>query len=218
MKAVDRVKQYIEHKGLTNSSFEKKVGLSNGYIGTQLRRNADLGEGVLMRILDNCLDLNSEWLLTGKGQMIINKNEVNEPKAAYGSKITSIPLIPTEAFAGIGGGDVSIRDSDIKEKYIVPEFNHADFMIKVKGSSMYPKYSSGDVVACKLIKSSTFLQWGKAHVIHTLEQGSLVKRLFPTDDGTGIECRSDNQDYPPFIVERDEITTIALIMGVIRLE
>ena len=70
MKAIKRLKQYIDIKGFTNSSFEKKNELSNGYIATQLKRNADLGEGVILKILDNCLDLNSEWLLTGKGSML----------------------------------------------------------------------------------------------------------------------------------------------------
>jgi hypothetical protein len=45
--------------------------LSNGYLGKQLARNADLGEGVMNRILENCPDINSNWLLTGKGEMLI---------------------------------------------------------------------------------------------------------------------------------------------------
>ncbi len=70
MKAIQRVKQYIDKQGYNNSSFEKKNNLSNGYIGTQIKRNADLGEGILNKILDNCLDLNPEWLLTGNGTML----------------------------------------------------------------------------------------------------------------------------------------------------
>lgn len=76
MKAIERLKQYIEFKGFTNSHFEKKNELSNGYIATQSKRNADLGEGVLIKILNNCLDLNPLWLLTGKGSML--KSEVNK--------------------------------------------------------------------------------------------------------------------------------------------
>lgn len=70
MKAIERVKQYIDYKGFNNSSFEKEIELSNGYIATQLKRNADLGEGILNKILNNCLDINPEWLLTGKGSML----------------------------------------------------------------------------------------------------------------------------------------------------
>jgi hypothetical protein len=41
--------------------------LSNGYLGKQLLRNVDLGEGILTKILENCPEINPEWLLTGKG-------------------------------------------------------------------------------------------------------------------------------------------------------
>ena len=44
MKAIERLIQYIDYKGFSNRSFEIQIGLSNGYIGTQLKRNADLEE------------------------------------------------------------------------------------------------------------------------------------------------------------------------------
>ena len=62
MKAIERIKQYIDFKGINNSFFEKKTDLSNGYIATQFKRNADLGEGVLNKILDNCLDIDPETI------------------------------------------------------------------------------------------------------------------------------------------------------------
>lgn len=74
MKAIERVIQYIDYKGINNSNFEKNNFLSNGYIATQQKRNADLGEGVLLKILDNCQDINPEWLLTGKGAMLRPQN------------------------------------------------------------------------------------------------------------------------------------------------
>lgn len=78
MKAIERIKQYIDFKGINNSFFEKKTDLSNGYIATQFKRNADLGEGVLNKILDNCLDIDPEWLLTGTGSML--KKEIDPPE------------------------------------------------------------------------------------------------------------------------------------------
>ena len=50
--------------------------MSNGYIATQLKRNADLGEGILTKILENCLDLNPLWLITGKGEMLKNGDNI----------------------------------------------------------------------------------------------------------------------------------------------
>lgn len=78
MKAIDRLKQYIDYKGFNNRNFELEIGLSNGYLGTQLKRNADLGESILMKIIDNCLDINPEWLLTGKGSMLKEENNSSQ--------------------------------------------------------------------------------------------------------------------------------------------
>ena len=57
-------------KGLQIGLLSKKNNLSNGYIATQLKRNADLGEGILNKILENCLEINPVWLITGKGEML----------------------------------------------------------------------------------------------------------------------------------------------------
>lgn len=70
MKAIERLIQYIDFKGFNKRTFELSNELSNGYLGKQLARNADLGEGILVKILENCPDLLPEWLLTGKGEML----------------------------------------------------------------------------------------------------------------------------------------------------
>lgn len=70
MKAIERLMQYIEYKGLNNRTFEINNDLSNGYLGKQLLRKADLGESIIVKILDNCPDIDMEWLLTGKGSML----------------------------------------------------------------------------------------------------------------------------------------------------
>lgn len=74
MKAINRLYKYIDYKGIKAIPFEKKIGLSNGYLGKQLKRSADLGEGILIKIIENCPDLSPEWLLIGEGSML--KNEV----------------------------------------------------------------------------------------------------------------------------------------------
>ncbi|MEN2402247.1 hypothetical protein GKZ90_0020830 [Flavobacterium sp. MC2016-06] len=75
MKAIERLYQYIDFKGIKAISFEKKVGLSNGYLGKQLKRSADLGEGILIKIVRNCPELSPDWLLTGNGEMLKNDIE-----------------------------------------------------------------------------------------------------------------------------------------------
>ncbi|MFH6944662.1 helix-turn-helix transcriptional regulator [Flavobacterium sp. FlaQc-50] len=210
-----RLKEYIDFKGFSNSSFEKQNDLSNGYIATQIKRNADLGEGIIKKILDNCLDLDPIWFLTGSGTMLksVLIQEVHNKDG--------IPLIDIDAMAGYGSGDNQIMQYDTVSGYRIPELEGkgVKYLIRVSGSSMYPKYSNGDLLACKPLKDRSFFQWGKPYVLDT-EQGAIVKRLFQCeDDEECLECHSDNKThYPPFKIPKNSIRALAIVVGVIRLE
>lgn len=215
-KIIHRIFQYIDYKGVPHTRFEKEIGLSNGYLNTQLRRNADIGESVLQRFIDNSLDVNVEWLITGNGSMLVNaKKPLNSYNA---SPPTGIPLIPIEAMAGYGNGEFVVDDNSGIERFVVPTFKGADYLISVKGSSMYPKYNSGDIVACKKLNiNDIFFQWNKVYVLDT-EQGALIKRVCKAKDDKHILCVSDNNNYGSFELHRSKINAIAIVMGVIRLE
>ncbi len=223
MKAIQRVLKILDYQGLNNSSFEKKISVSNGYIAKQMNRNADLGEGVLLKILENSPEINPEWLLTGNGSMLKTggNNSANPLGLKQSPASKGIPLLPLDAFAGIGAELLDGYNFDaIEERYDVPLFRgvHIDFMVPVKGSSMYPKYNSGDVVACRFVKEILFIQWNKTYVLDTTTQGTIIKRLKKSTKENHIVCKSDNKDYDEFELPLSDVRNIALVVGVIRLE
>lgn len=148
--------------------------------------------------------------------------DVAEPAIAYidSKKDNAIPFVSINAIAGFGNANFSIGERDVKDYYVVPKFKDRkiDFMIEVSGSSMYPKYNSGDVVACRIIRESKFIQWNKVHVIATKEQGILIKRLKKSQEPNCLLAISDNKDYEPFDIPEVEIEGIAIVVGVVRLE
>ena len=170
---------------------------------------------VLQKILSTFDDIDADWLIHGKGDMLKVTEKPIESKDRNG-----IPLVSIHAIGGFGNNSFSIKEKDVKAYYVVPKFQgcKVDFMIEVAGSSMYPKYNSGDIVACTIIKESQFIQWNKVHVIGTKEQGILIKRLKKGAKSNFITAISDNKDYDPFDIPENEITGIALVIGVIRLE
>ena len=139
--------------------------------------------------------------------------------APYKEDYAGIPLIPIDAMAGFGEGDIHVMDYETS-MYKVPEFEElrTDFMIRVKGSSMYPKYSSGDTVACKKLNiSDMFFQWNKVYVLST-EQGAIIKRVKKGSDDEHILLVSENPSYEPFELHLSQIYAIAIVIGVIRME
>ncbi len=220
MKITDRILEVLNYKGISKYKFHKELGLSNGF----LDKSRDIGTDKYAKILEYFPDINPEWLLTGKGEMLktakkeVEKEPVLHP-AVSGQK-DAIPLVDVRANAGYGSFDSLITEGDISSHYVVPKFSRLkpDFMIEITGNSMAPKYYSGDLVAVRKLESSEFIQWGRPHLIGTRNQGIMVKRLYPSDQDGHYKCKSDNPEYPPFDVPLDEITGIALIVGVIRLE
>ncbi len=146
-----------------------------------------------------------------------------KPQQYYGGgePVISLPLIPIDAVAGIPGDDnIGVLLADC-EQYTVPEFSAkgAQYLLRVSGTSMLPKYNNGDILACRKIDEMTFFQWGKVYVMDT-RQGMLVKKVFPDKDNQdNIMCVSENkEDFPPFSLPKDEIRSISIVVGVIGVE
>lgn len=148
-------------------------------------------------------------------------NIVSNQQATSLKQHKSYPLLPIEAFAGISSQtDYSVNFDSIKDRYIIPLFEgrQVDFLIYVRGDSMYPKYSSGDVVACKFISERLFIQWNKVYVVDTKSQGTMIKRLKKSKIKDHITFKSDNDKFEEFDVPNKDIRNVALVVGVIRLE
>lgn len=104
MKAINRLSQYIEAKGIIPKDFEETCDLSNGYIGKQLRVSGSIGSDIIEKIATVYPDLNVTWLITGKGYMIQKVTKVSkedeqanlkfeEEQAAYKAKNKAAELI-----------------------------------------------------------------------------------------------------------------------------
>lgn len=212
---LDLIKEYANIKN--NTSLAKILGITSQAVSNWYARNTFDPE----LIYSKCPFINPAWLLTGKGEMIIAENKINAnqelPVAHLSESNEGIPLIPINAMAGAFTGDQSVMEYEC-DRYIIPSFKGADFLIGVKGSSMYPRYNSGDIVACKRLDiHDLFFQWNKVYVLDT-DQGALIKRVKPGSDKEHILIVSDNKDYEPFELPIDHIYHIALVVGIIRVE
>lgn len=199
---------FIKKKNISKTDFYKKTGLSNGF----LDKGGSVTSANLETILNSFPEISLDWLVTGRGEMLRNELPVAHP-AAVGE---GIPLIPINAMAGAFSGEQRVLELEC-DRYVVPAFKEAEFLITVKGSSMIPKYNSGDIVACKRLPIDTFFQWNKVYVLDT-EQGPLIKRVKQGTSPDTLTIHSDNPNYEPFELPRTCIYHIALVVGVIRLE
>ncbi len=62
----ERILKYIEFKGLNKTDFYIKCGLPNGFLDKSPNKSLDN----ILKIIQAFPELNIEWLITGKGDML----------------------------------------------------------------------------------------------------------------------------------------------------
>ncbi len=202
---MEEIKAFRRANGLTQDDLAAYIGTGKAFISQVENGRSALPETKFSMILNNKMGWDTSMLRKPQTSILDQ----------HSSK--GIPLIPIEAMAGVLSGNsapVMERDCD---RYNIPMFKGAEFLIRISGDSMQPKYYSGDIVACKRLPLDTFFQWNRVYVVDS-EQGVIIKRVRRGCDDRHIVFVSDNIAYEPFELPLEKIYSIALVVGVVRAE
>lgn len=199
---MEKIKAFRKANNLTQDELAAYIGTGKAFISQVENGRCPLPEAKYSLILNNAKGWDISMLL----------KEFPTPKNSK-----SIPLIPVEAIAGVLSGNSTAVMGYECDRYDIPMFRGAEFLIQICGDSMQPKFFSGDIVACKRLPIDTFFQWNKVYVIDS-EQGVIIKRIRPGHDERHVVLVSDNAAYAPFELPLEKIYSIALVVGVVRAE
>ena len=221
---MDGLKSFLFFNELSQQEIADYLGVSKGQMSKIASGTSRLQAEQLAKLLSNPYGWNTEfltdpvWSDLEAGELASRIKNALSRDSLEANRSHVIPLIPIEVFAG--PGEPAYEDERIEDHYTVSDFKESDFLLRVKGDSMVPKYNSGDIVACKKVDKSNlyFLQWGRVYVIYTMSQGAMIKRIQPSEKDGWITCVSENVKYAPFDVPMDDIVSIALVNGSISLE
>lgn len=208
--------------GGNKSAFASAIGVTPSVVENIVGKRGGKPSFDVLEKVCALAQINAEWLIKGKGSMLLSTSEGNPSNPALpalrgANEPKGIPLVPIEAMAGVFQGEQNVLLDDCPRFY-VPTFAGADYLIPINGDSMQPKYNSGDIVACKKVSpQNTFFQWGKVYVLDTA-QGVLIKRVFKGEREGVITLVSYNEEYPPYEVELSEVYHMGLVLGVLRSE
>lgn len=195
----ERLKAYLSENNISMAEFGRRIGVSPAYI-TSMRKSIQPDK--VERIKEEFPDLDIDWLLTGIKD--------SPPQVVAVTR----PRIPYDVAAGYNEALDGVALAQCEQVPVVPMFPNYTFTMRVTGESMQPYINPGDEVACLKIEESSFLQWGRIHVLFT-SQGVIVKRIF--DEGDGIRCVSINDTYPDFVIPKKEIYSYNLVIGLVRI-
>lgn len=158
---------------------------------------------------------NIKWLMTGEGDMLSSSSSAKPQPSTKVERVTDdeaykVPLVPISALGGsLNDFNLAVKRDDCET--VISPIKDIDMAIKISGDSMEPEYPSGSTVLIKKINEHAFLEWGKVYVLSTCN-GTVIKRLMPTDDPNKVLCESINPKYPPFEVSLEHVYGVYIVM------
>lgn len=174
-------------------------------------------------IYTKCLDINAEWLLTGKGEMLKNQQpeiSIRKLKTDYVLDNQSIPLYDLVASAGVneifGESNLSVPLDYIR----IPNLPKSDGALYVRGDSMYPLLKAGDIVIYKVVHDKQQIIWGEMYLCHLICNGDeyFFTKFIKKSEREGYALFvSQNQHHQPVEFPIDCIQSLALIKASIRI-
>lgn len=72
-----RLKLFLEFKGSSLAELERNIGVGSGTLSKAVKNNNSIGVDKVVRILQFYEDLSAEWLLRGKGEMLLNSRSLD---------------------------------------------------------------------------------------------------------------------------------------------
>lgn len=99
MSVKERIKLFLEYKGMSQSAFEKRCGLSNGYVNN-IRKS--ISDDILQKVVLTFPELNPVWLRMGEGKMLLKEEVVdvhrNDNPHVLTDKTIEYMTLPVEIF------------------------------------------------------------------------------------------------------------------------
>lgn len=223
MGSTERIREYLDYKGITKYKFCNDLGFSNKF----LDNSSNMGTDKACKILHYYPEINSEWLLTGNGSMIKEDNTnilimSNDRKTIDSLHVSQeIPLYDLEAVAGLRELFNSGKPQRVLDTIKIPNLPKCDGAISVTGDSMYPLLKSGDIV---LYKETEFenIFFGEMYLLsvklNDWEEYITVKYVQKSEQGSEfVKLVSQNSHHQPKDIHISKISALALIKASIRI-
>ncbi len=188
------------------------------------KRQSNPSFDVTSKIAYSIDNINSEWLLTGIGEMLksrIFQNGdsllVSEGQFPYGNMLDMAkPHIESES-----DSFSKIIESQECKRIIIPFIENYDFSLRQYGDSMVnpgnplKSINDQDIVVCRLWRNTSYIRWGEVYALAT-SQGNTIKKIIPSEKNGYVRCVSLNEraGYASYDLPTKEISDWAIVVGV----
>ena len=146
MNAKERLLEFLQYLNIGQTVFENKVGWSRGYIS---KIKESIGSDMIAKLVDDFPELNIEWLISGKGEMLKSQIGIGNIKnsrgnisgnvATSGGQVINIPnftgqkiIEPDGKIELHGDAQSEIENLEIEKKYLLQRVADLENMLCMK--------------------------------------------------------------------------------------
>lgn len=217
----DRLKLIRKELKLTQEQLAQRLGI--GKAALSMIETGKCGLSTRNKnILVQDLNVNPEWIETGKGQMFNAEPNLTpfRLKSDNSLPMQSVPLYSIEGTAGLV--PLFTRQEELSPVSFIhiPNLPKCDGAIYVSGDSMYPLLKSGDIVLYKQLHNIEDIFWGDMYLLSIDLEGEeyiTVKYIQKSDREGFVRLVSQNPHHADKDIEVSRIRALALVKASIRM-
>ncbi|MBP1645992.1 MAG: peptidase [Bacteroidetes bacterium] len=215
MSVKERIKIFVKYKNISIIDFEKSINVANGYVNSISK---SIGIDKINIILDKYPNLNIEWLLSGRGNMLKiteGTNFITESEIIY-NKRCGTPIYDIDAIYGKEIKNFKIED--IIGYIDIPSISKDSKIVFVVGDSMSPKILDGDRIVIREIENLNYYNYGQMYLVLTADYRMLkYVRKHPTNKNL-IILHSENINYDDIELPKKDIIKLFLVENILTIK
>lgn len=212
----ERLLQIIDHEKISVSQFERRSGLSNGYI-KNIRKSISTDK--LDGILRAFPDINRDWLIRGEGDMI-SESTTDPPQVVHvNQNMNGILVYDIDATCGKQSRDMDFTDDIVIGSIDLPNISRDCKIIRANGDSMIPTICDGNWIAIREVYDFDDVFYGQIYVVVTSEY-RMIKyvRKYEQDEDHYFLLRSANPNYDDITMRKDKIRKLFIVENILSVK
>ena len=207
----ERLAQFIDYESrMTRNAFAAKAGIDPANFSKMLKGQQTITPATVRKISE-AHALSMDWLLTGEGPMMIERN-APAPVINY---TEGVPYYNEDFMLGFG--ELYAPSSENPECLIrMPGYERATLWCNASGHSMEPEINNGDIIALQRVEDFSFLPFGDVYGIITTNGMRTIKRLGRSEQPGCYRLIPTNKEFDEQELPISKIAMVYRVMGAMK--